>query len=102
MKRTQFNDPENLLYRAAEIARVNTPGSQAGWGVLGNACGVTYMAVKNWAAQGALPLPCVTFPTIIDYHKRLAAAINNEITAKEFHEWSRARWEKKFRDQAAA
>lgn len=58
---------------------------------MGEACGVSYVAVKGWAKAGRLPLPCLV--GLQDYHKQIAKAVDNEITAKQLLDWSRQSWE---------
>lgn len=92
----------NPIYRAAAIAATKTKGAQAGWKALGDACGVTYMAVKGWAHAGRLPLMCVTFPMIYTYHKDISRVTNGEVSARELYDWSRTAWEEQARRDKAA
>lgn len=89
----------NPLERAAAIAKAKTPNAKTGWTALGDACGVSYTSIRRWSNNGHLPWPCLLGWQ--DYHKRIAIAVDHEVTADELLDWSRKAWKAKYAGEAA-
>lgn len=82
-------DETNLITRAKAIAQKKHK-VKGGLSVLARACGVAHTSAREWELAGRLPM-CVLLD-FRDYHERLAEAVDNEITAQEFKDWTHAAW----------